>query len=116
VRIRGQIEKTEGDVIDVKARNGHMMKVKLIDPARVLAAERMRLYRKTSSGGDAVRPHPVTRNGSRRAYSHREGATRMVRVTPVHLISFDCFVAQNAPTSRPGSKPMSRGNAISCAA
>src|SRR5438309_11160379 len=25
----------------------------------------------TSSGGDAVRPHPVTRNGSRRAYSHR---------------------------------------------
>jgi hypothetical protein len=35
VRIRGQIEKTEGDVIDVKARNGEMMKVKLIDPARV---------------------------------------------------------------------------------
>ncbi len=37
VRIRGQIEKTEGDVMDVKARSGDMMKVKLIDPARVLA-------------------------------------------------------------------------------
>jgi hypothetical protein len=37
VRIRGQIEKVEGDVLDIKTRNGEMVKVKLIDPARVLA-------------------------------------------------------------------------------
>jgi hypothetical protein len=37
VRIRGQIEKVDGDVVDVKARNGDVMKVKLIDPARVMA-------------------------------------------------------------------------------
>src|SRR5438552_1130440 len=37
VRIRGQIEKVEGDVLDIKMRNGDMVKVKLIDPARVMA-------------------------------------------------------------------------------
>jgi hypothetical protein len=37
VRIRGQIEKVEGDVFDIKTRNGEMVKVKLVDPARVLA-------------------------------------------------------------------------------
>jgi hypothetical protein len=37
VRIRGQIEKVEGDQLDVKARNGDAMKVKLVDPARVMA-------------------------------------------------------------------------------
>jgi hypothetical protein len=36
VRIRGQIDKVEGDVIDIKARNGDMLKVKLVDPARVM--------------------------------------------------------------------------------
>src|SRR4029077_8322269 len=37
VRIRGQIEKVDGDVFDIKTRNGEMVKVKLVDPARVLA-------------------------------------------------------------------------------
>jgi hypothetical protein len=37
VRIRGQIEKVEGDVLDIKARSGDMLKVKLVDPARVTA-------------------------------------------------------------------------------
>src|SRR5262244_1858844 len=37
VRIRGQIEKVEGDVLDIKLRNGDMVKVKLVDPARVMA-------------------------------------------------------------------------------
>jgi hypothetical protein len=37
VRIRGQIDKVDGDVIDIKARNGDMLKVKLVDPARVMA-------------------------------------------------------------------------------
>jgi hypothetical protein len=37
VRIRGQIEKADGDVLDVKARSGDVMKVKLVDPGRVLA-------------------------------------------------------------------------------
>jgi hypothetical protein len=37
VRIRGQIEKVEGDVLDIKTRKGEMMKVKLVDPARVMA-------------------------------------------------------------------------------
>jgi hypothetical protein len=37
VRIRGQIEKIEGDVLDIKTRNGETAKVKLVDPARVLA-------------------------------------------------------------------------------
>lgn len=37
VRIRGQIDKVEGDVVDIKARNGDMVKVKLVDPARVVA-------------------------------------------------------------------------------
>src|SRR5438093_5089602 len=36
VRIRGQIEKVEGEVLDIKARNGDMLKVKLVDPARVM--------------------------------------------------------------------------------
>jgi len=37
VRIRGQIEKVEGDVLDVKTRGGEMVKVKLVEPVRVLA-------------------------------------------------------------------------------
>jgi hypothetical protein len=37
VRIRGQIEKMEGDVLDIKTRKGDMVKVKLVDPARVMA-------------------------------------------------------------------------------
>ena len=37
VRIRGQIEKVEGDVLDIKTRKGDVMKVKLVDPARVMA-------------------------------------------------------------------------------
>ena len=37
VRIRGQIEKVDGDSIDIKARNGELMKVKLVDPQRVTA-------------------------------------------------------------------------------
>ena len=37
VRIRGQIDKIEGDVLDIKTRNGETVKVKLVDPARVLA-------------------------------------------------------------------------------
>src|SRR6266478_5702507 len=37
VRVRGQIDKIEGDVFDIKTRNGEMVKVKLVDPARVMA-------------------------------------------------------------------------------
>jgi hypothetical protein len=37
VRVRGQIEKIEGDQLDIKARNGEMLKVKLVDPGRVTA-------------------------------------------------------------------------------
>ena len=37
VRIRGQIEKAEGDSFDVKSRGGDMLKVKLVDPGRVMA-------------------------------------------------------------------------------
>jgi hypothetical protein len=37
VRIRGQIEKVDGDLLDVKARSGDVLKVKLVDPARVTA-------------------------------------------------------------------------------
>ena len=37
VRIRGQIDKIEGDVLDIKTRNGEMVKVKLVEPVRVLA-------------------------------------------------------------------------------
>ena len=37
VRIRGQIEKVDGDMLDIKARNGEMLKVKLVDPQRMMA-------------------------------------------------------------------------------
>ncbi|HEY6994344.1 MAG TPA: hypothetical protein VH397_11585 [Xanthobacteraceae bacterium] len=37
VRIRGQIDKVDGDLLDVKARNGDVLKVKLVDPGRVMA-------------------------------------------------------------------------------
>jgi hypothetical protein len=37
VRIRGQIDKVAGDLLDIKARNGDVLKVKLVDPARVTA-------------------------------------------------------------------------------
>jgi hypothetical protein len=37
VRIRGQIEKVDGPVLDIKARNGDAVQVKLVDPARVAA-------------------------------------------------------------------------------
>jgi hypothetical protein len=37
VRIRGQIDQVDGDLLQIKARNGEEMKVKLVDPARVMA-------------------------------------------------------------------------------
>jgi len=37
VRIRGDIVKADGDVFDIKTRGGEMVKVKLVDPQRVLA-------------------------------------------------------------------------------
>ena len=37
VRIRGQIEKFDGTTMNVKARNGDALQVKLVDPARVSA-------------------------------------------------------------------------------
>lgn len=37
VRIRGQIEKVDGDVMSIKARDGQQMTVKLADNARVMA-------------------------------------------------------------------------------
>jgi hypothetical protein len=37
VRIRGQIEKVDGDQLDIKARGGETVKVKLIEPQRVMA-------------------------------------------------------------------------------
>jgi hypothetical protein len=37
VRIRGQVEKVEGDVIDIKTRAGEALKVKLVEPGRVMA-------------------------------------------------------------------------------
>jgi len=37
VRIRGQIEKVEGDMLTIKARDGSEVKVKLADNARVIA-------------------------------------------------------------------------------
>ena len=36
-RIRGQIEKVDGDTLDIKARSGEMLKIKLVDPGRVMA-------------------------------------------------------------------------------
>jgi Domain of unknown function (DUF5666) len=36
-RIRGQIEKVDGDTLDIKTRSGEMLKVKLVDPGRVMA-------------------------------------------------------------------------------
>jgi hypothetical protein len=37
VRIRGQIDQVDGDLLQIKARSGEAMKVKLVDPARVMA-------------------------------------------------------------------------------
>jgi hypothetical protein len=37
VRIRGDIVKADGDVFDIKSRTGEMLKVKLVDPGRVVA-------------------------------------------------------------------------------
>src|SRR5262249_21557590 len=37
VRIRGQIEKGEGDDLDIKTRKGDMVNVKLVDPAPMLS-------------------------------------------------------------------------------
>jgi hypothetical protein len=36
-RIRGQIEKVDGDTLDIKARSGETLKIKLVDPGRVMA-------------------------------------------------------------------------------
>ena len=37
VRIRGQIDQVDGDLLQIKARSGVALKVKLVDPARVMA-------------------------------------------------------------------------------
>jgi hypothetical protein len=37
VRIRGQIEKVDGDMVDIKTRSGEAVHVKLVEPRRVLA-------------------------------------------------------------------------------
>ena len=37
VRIRGQIDAVDGDLLQIKARSGEEMKVKLVAPARVMA-------------------------------------------------------------------------------
>jgi hypothetical protein len=37
VRIRGEIEKVDGPLLEIKSRSGETMQVKLIDPGRVLA-------------------------------------------------------------------------------
>jgi ribosome maturation factor RimP len=37
VRIRGQIEKADGDTFDIKTRGGESVKVKLVEPQRVMA-------------------------------------------------------------------------------
>ena len=37
VRIRGQIEKVDGDMLDIKTRSGEAVKVKLVDPRRIMA-------------------------------------------------------------------------------
>jgi hypothetical protein len=37
VRIRGQVEKVDGDVVDIKSRGGEAVKVKLVEPRRVMA-------------------------------------------------------------------------------
>ena len=37
VRIRGQVEKVDGDVIDIKSRGGEAVKVKLVEPRRIMA-------------------------------------------------------------------------------
>ena len=37
VRIRGQIEKVDGPLLEIKSRSGETLQVKLIDPGRVLA-------------------------------------------------------------------------------
>jgi hypothetical protein len=37
LRIRGQIDQVDGDLLQIKARSGEEMKVKLVDPARVMA-------------------------------------------------------------------------------
>jgi hypothetical protein len=37
VRIRGQIEKVDGDMVDVKTRGGEALHVKLVEPRRIMA-------------------------------------------------------------------------------
>jgi hypothetical protein len=37
VRVRGEITKIEGDVLDIKSRTGETLKLKLVDPGRVTA-------------------------------------------------------------------------------
>lgn len=37
VRIRGQVEKVDDDVVDIKSRGGEAVKVKLVEPRRVMA-------------------------------------------------------------------------------
>jgi len=37
VRIRGQIEKIDGNVLDIKTRGGETLKVTVVDPGRVMA-------------------------------------------------------------------------------
>jgi hypothetical protein len=37
VRIRGQIEKVDGDMLDIKTRSGEAVHVKLVEPRRIMA-------------------------------------------------------------------------------
>ena len=37
VRIRGQIEKIDGDMVDIKTRSGEAVQVKLVEPRRIMA-------------------------------------------------------------------------------
>jgi hypothetical protein len=43
VRIRGQVEKVDGDVFDIKSRTGETLKVKLVPPQRTLALVKAQL-------------------------------------------------------------------------
>src|SRR5436305_8302434 len=60
VRIRGQIEKIEGDVLDIKTRNGGRWKLRLSDPRGGLPSARKRwpTTRAGKSFGSPAFPRP----------------------------------------------------------